>query len=102
MKKCSGCGRKKTVSEFNKNKSKSDGLNSICRKCSNKRSRQYYTDNREKHKQIISARNKQIRADSARFLWDYKCTHPCIDCGESNPIVLEFDHTSKNKFKNIC
>ena len=25
-------------------------------------------------------------------IFDYYKTHQCIDCGENNPIVLEFDH----------
>ena len=27
-----------------------------------------------------------------QWIREYKATHPCIDCGESDPIVLEFDH----------
>lgn len=36
---------------------------------------------------------------------EYKETHPCVDCGEDDPVVLQFDHrdpTEKvDKINNI-
>ncbi len=38
------------------------------------------------------ADKKKRREFLKRFIYDYLKIHPCIDCGISNPIVLEFDH----------
>ncbi len=92
IKHCGTCSTDKETTEFNKNKSKKDGLNSICRECSKKRSKKYYKENLEHHKVETKKRSKKILKENRKKLFEYYKTHPCIDCGNSNPIVLELDH----------
>ncbi len=44
-----------------------------------------------------NSRESKRRTELKRKLWDYKLVHPCIDCGETDPIVLTFDHKDKKK-----
>lgn len=89
---CGTCGIKKNKTEFNKNKTKKDGLNTICRDCSNNRSKKYYSENPEKHKKVIQERNKKYHFKIRNEIFNYLKNNPCVDCGETNVIVLEFDH----------
>jgi hypothetical protein len=89
---CCTCGLAKPVSEFTL-KSKERGTRSTkCRSCQAAYSRAHYRRNRPAYLQRASAQRKVNREECRQQVFDYLITHPCVDCGETDPIVLEFDH----------
>lgn len=89
---CGSCEKDKDLNEFNKNKTKKDGLNTICRECSNEHAKIYYKKHHNKMKtQINNSKMKRV-IENKQKLYDYLLLNPCIDCGIDDPIVLEFDH----------
>lgn len=98
MKYCPGCKTAKREEEFAKNRSRNDGLQNYCRRCKSINDASYYKNNAEEQKR----RTKKEYLFSQLKVWEYLSTHSCIDCGESNPIVLEFDHRdTRKKVKHV-
>ena len=97
---CSTCKEKKNKDEFNKNKKIKDGYNNVCRTCSNARCTQYYSENIEKQKKITINRSKLQKQFNRERLYEYYLEHPCVDCGEADPIVLESDHIDRKTKKS--
>lgn len=49
------------------------------------------------HPDRVRAASKRHRDRVAHIIWSYKAAHPCIDCGEADTIVLDFDHVTGEK-----
>ena len=52
----------------------------------------HYEANKAAYKARAMAHNKKTRAAVRAFLLEHLLGHPCVDCRESDPVVLEFDH----------
>ena len=91
-KQCSACRLPKVLTEFSRNRSKKDGLQNRCRECSKKRHKEYYSNNRERMRKQIYARNRVRIAENQERVFEYLLEHPCVDCPESDPCVTDFDH----------
>lgn len=54
--------------------------------------------NRDKVIAKAKETSKIARVRIRAFISNYLKTNPCVDCGETNTIVLEFDHFENKKF----
>lgn len=100
MKECTRCKQFKDPSEFSKKKTTKDGLQHVCKECHSAYIKQHYSNNKTYYKEKAHSRNAEIRVENLQFVIDYLKEHPCVDCGEKDPQVLEFDHV-RDKFKAI-
>lgn len=92
MKTCSSCTEEKPFEAYNRNAAKKDGLQAYCRDCNSIKLKAHYAQNKDKAV-ARSGRNRVIwKAKLHAYLADYFRQHPCVDCGESNLLLLTFDH----------
>jgi hypothetical protein len=64
-------------------------------------SKRHYRNNKEDYIKRASKRNGAQRKKNRAFISRVKSYASCVDCGESNPIVLDFDHVRGEKVKNV-
>lgn len=91
MKKCTGCGLERPVTEFPIKDKKTGRRGTRCRACRSAYGKRHYENNREKYTSRVRAR-RHVRDTYWSWLMTYLVSHPCVDCGETDPVVLEFDH----------
>jgi len=72
------------------------------KKDQSKAARKHYLNNKELIKQRALKFNKEARIRNQKFVEDYKRDRCCIDCGESDPVVLQFDHVHGVKTTEVA
>ena len=98
MKTCIACNIEKELAAFPPNKTKKDGLNPKCRECYNAYMKAWYQKPGNKKKQVTRSEASRAKAihKGRTLIWNYLLAHPCETCGESDPVVLEFDHLDRD------
>lgn len=91
---CSRCHEEKAVSFFSK---KRDGFQKECKDCRRIYARSHYQVNKEAYKRRARESNKDQRARSYRLIYDHLKSNPCVDCGQNDVFLLEFDHVRGEK-----
>lgn len=87
-KRCCTCHEHRPLTDFNARAAAADGLQARCRDCS----RQWYLANRDAHRARVRRRSTAVKRDYKRRIGEHLLAHPCVDCGEADVRVLDFDH----------
>lgn len=101
-KKCYRCGQTKALEEFAWRRKPRDQRDTFCRPCRSAYGKEHYQANKQRYIDQARIRTEARRLERTKFLLEYFVKHPCADCGEVDPVVLEFDHLSDNKLFNVA
>jgi len=99
---CPDCGQERDAERDFTWKYKDRGIrNTRCKFCQSKVSKQHYKNNKQSYLERARGRDVLVTEDNQRRLAEYLSHHPCVDCGETDVRVLEFDHVHGKKSNDI-
>lgn len=92
MKKCSTCKNEKPLEDFSL-KSKAKGTRmAICKECHRDYAKKHYSNNKTYYLDKSKRSGKTYYERNKKFIIEHLQNNPCVDCGEKDLDVLEFDH----------
>jgi len=95
---CRRCGQVRDESEFRIRNGK---IVMPCKRCYLEYGRRHYQNNKQYYLDKAKRRSDAYWEVVHRLVWNYLSEHPCVDCGNSDPRVLEFDHVRGQKNYNV-
>ncbi|GAA4578450.1 hypothetical protein GCM10023176_54400 [Micromonospora coerulea] len=99
---CVGCNIEKPIGEFHTRARKTTTyVFPKCKECHRSYTRGHYEANKGDYLTRVRARQVELTRTTREFLISYLRDHPCVDCSEGDPVVLQFDHCRGEKVANI-
>jgi hypothetical protein len=95
---CGRCGETKPVESFNWRRKERGQRDNLCRTCRALYHHEHYSANKERYITQARQRKQALAIERSKWLLRYFEDHPCLDCGEKDPVVLEFDHRRDKQF----
>jgi hypothetical protein len=98
LRRCQPCGAILPIAAFAWRRVDRGLRDTYCYRCRAAYHRTHYLQNRERYIAMAAARREREVERRTRLLLEYLAEHPCVDCDENDPIVLEFDHVGEKRF----
>src|SRR5215217_8178875 len=93
------CNEEKDIDEFPLRNRFSPRRQSYCKDCKAKMGKNWYENNKEHHVQNVMENTKNAKQAAREFVYQYLLTHPCTNCAEKDPTVLEFHHVGEKNYE---
>lgn len=99
---CTRCKQERDAeSDFNW-KDKNRGVrHARCKSCQSQISKNHYENNKQAYVARARARDAIVIPENRKRLITYLACHPCVDCGQKDVHVLDFDHVIGEKLRHI-
>ena len=94
---CRVCGKTKPLIEFPYRSLTRQTRQWICLLCQRDYTNDWYSRNRKRQIANAKKRSRHATAELKNRVREYLLGHPCVDCGESDADVLDFDHLRDKK-----
>jgi hypothetical protein len=97
-KRCYTCKLDKAFDQFALNRRRADGRDTMCKACKKDYKARYYQATKDERNPERAARRRRAKAEARESVYNYLRSHPCVDCGETDIVVLDFDHQRDKRF----
>jgi hypothetical protein len=98
MRRCSRCKEEKPGEDFAWRNIEKGWRETYCRPCRAAYKQEHYAKNKQRYIDQARSWSQSTLAERGELLLTFFASHPCTDCGEADPIVLEFDHVLSKDF----
>jgi hypothetical protein len=99
LRRCGSCQELKPIAEFSLRQRRGRAhRDNYCRACRAEYVREHYAQHKDRYVAQAVRRKKELALQRAGYLIALFRARPCVDCGEDDALVLEFDHLGDKKF----
>ena len=100
---CTSCGLERDAEkDFNWEYKSRGKRQARCKYCQSELSKLHYLNNKGIYNERTRARKAQVQNENMSRVSSHLSMHPCVDCGQSDIRLLEFDHINGQKSRGIA